>query len=314
MPEENAVTGCWAELKVAMAALEAASKASFANSATRLREAQRRAGEEAAEARKAAEEEARRHCARATETEAKIVRLEDKLQATRVEIAQLRELVDNYEDKLERKTEQLLALEDVVSKDAKLDTPSRLALKNESALEAPAPKTVKPLAEAPKLKRKARSLSSEPRRLEPLSVSEDSSPVKERKTVRRAPSPTGSPRRQVRVHDSRSPEARRRRLSADLSSPEPSTRRRSPSVSGTRSRSRSGSTAVRRSKGAGKGPSLCIPFIMGKCPWGYRCRERHPDPEDCKQAKESLMSKACRFGADCKRKDCIFKHPDNRKR
>lgn len=81
--------------------------------------------------------------------------------------------------------------------------------------------------------------------------------------------------------------------------------------------SRGGSLGSKGGKGSSKGKNkdrevpLCIPFIVGKCQWGNKCRERHPEPEDCRQARESLQNKICRFGAQCKRKDCIFKHPED---
>lgn len=58
---------------------------------------------------------------------------------------------------------------------------------------------------------------------------------------------------------------------------------------------------------------LCIPFVIGNCHWGDKCHDRHPDPEDCRVAKESLQSKLCRFGTECRRRDCIFRHPDGKR-
>lgn len=60
--------------------------------------------------------------------------------------------------------------------------------------------------------------------------------------------------------------------------------------------------------------ALCIPHVFGKCHRGSLCRERHPEMEDCRQVRESLQNRECRFGAQCKRRDCIFKHPEDRDR
>jgi len=91
------------------------------------------------------------------------------------------------------------------------------------------------------------------------------------------------------------------------------------SRSRSRNRSRSRGQVPRHTaaKGRGKGkgqPPLCIPFVAGRCIWGAQCRDRHPDPEGAQKARESLMSRTCRFGLECFRKDCIFKHPEGRRR
>jgi len=171
-----------------------------------------------------------------------------------------------------------------------------------------------------------------------MSHSEDSSPAEPRESRRKAThtkdrgrphsrsrrsragreqssrSPEGGGRRHAHSRDRRSHDSNGRRVtdrgSADLREVD-----RGESSSRSRSR-RPWHSSSRGSKGKGKGKeaALCIPFVFGKCVWGDRCRERHPDAEDARLAKESLQSKVCRFGVDCKRKDCVFRHPQGRKR
>lgn len=79
-----------------------------------------------------------------------------------------------------------------------------------------------------------------------------------------------------------------------------------------RSRRRSPSDSRARTHGKGSGKDrlkLCIPYVLGTCAQGKSCPDRHPDEENCEDAKKSLGQKVCRWGDECKRKDCIFVHP-----
>eukprot|EP00927_Polykrikos_kofoidii_P062740 TRINITY_DN57540_c0_g1_i1.p1 TRINITY_DN57540_c0_g1~~TRINITY_DN57540_c0_g1_i1.p1 ORF type:complete len:351 (-),score=56.20 TRINITY_DN57540_c0_g1_i1:131-1183(-) len=70
--------------------------------------------------------------------------------------------------------------------------------------------------------------------------------------------------------------------------------------------------------GSGGGPggvgTLCFLYIIGKCSQGDSCVSRHPDKEDCKQILVRMQRTSCRYGADCKRRDCVFRHPEERSR
>jgi len=117
--------------------------------------------------------------------------------------------------------------------------------------------------------------------------------------------------RERRGHDSRSRRTTDRGSNAHHGEAE-----RDESSSRSRSR-RPWHSSSKVSKGKGKGdrePALCIAFVFSKCVWGDKCRERHPDPEDARLAKESLQNKVCRFGVECRRKDCVFRHPEGRRR
>eukprot|EP00930_Biecheleria_cincta_P005766 TRINITY_DN106721_c0_g1_i1.p1 TRINITY_DN106721_c0_g1~~TRINITY_DN106721_c0_g1_i1.p1 ORF type:complete len:239 (+),score=39.73 TRINITY_DN106721_c0_g1_i1:53-769(+) len=108
-----------------------------------------------------------------------------------------------------------------------------------------------------------------------------------------SPSPKRSGHARERSH--RRSRSRRRNRSRD-----------SRESSREQSRARSGKG---RSGGKGEGKAkLCIPYIIGDCMQGNRCPDRHPDPENCREARNSLKQKPCKFGGECRRNDCIFIH------
>jgi len=72
-----------------------------------------------------------------------------------------------------------------------------------------------------------------------------------------------------------------------------------------------GSWADRRGRADARGvadAALCIPFVVGSCRDGADCRLRHPTEELRQEALETLRRKVCKFGDQCRRADCIFRH------
>eukprot|EP00747_Dinoflagellata_sp_TGD_P017666 gnl/TRDRNA2_/TRDRNA2_125968_c1_seq2.p1 gnl/TRDRNA2_/TRDRNA2_125968_c1~~gnl/TRDRNA2_/TRDRNA2_125968_c1_seq2.p1 ORF type:complete len:236 (+),score=42.05 gnl/TRDRNA2_/TRDRNA2_125968_c1_seq2:168-875(+) len=67
-----------------------------------------------------------------------------------------------------------------------------------------------------------------------------------------------------------------------------------------------------KGKGKGKDGSLCFMYIVGKCKFDRGCNMRHPPTEECKTILASMKRTDCKFGNNCSRNDCVFKHPDGR--
>merc|ERR1712183_1015147 len=100
---------------------------------------------------------------------------------------------------------------------------------------------------------------------------------------------------------SKSPVRRRRSLSRRSSRPR------------SRSRGRGGKSGGKSRSGSTTAGSLCFFYIIGKCKKGSECTDRHPEKQDCKAILERMQKTSCRYGVDCKREECIFKHPPERK-
>eukprot|EP00927_Polykrikos_kofoidii_P024653 TRINITY_DN22377_c0_g1_i1.p1 TRINITY_DN22377_c0_g1~~TRINITY_DN22377_c0_g1_i1.p1 ORF type:complete len:401 (+),score=64.43 TRINITY_DN22377_c0_g1_i1:143-1204(+) len=81
-----------------------------------------------------------------------------------------------------------------------------------------------------------------------------------------------------------------------------------------RSNSRGRSRSPRGRKGSDGQVPLCIPYVQNVCRRGDKCPDRHPERDDCRQILGSLQRKLCRYGNECRRRDCIFKHPEEERR
>mmetsp|Transcript_38096 Transcript_38096/g.104867 ORF Transcript_38096/g.104867 Transcript_38096/m.104867 type:complete len:395 (-) Transcript_38096:193-1377(-) len=77
-----------------------------------------------------------------------------------------------------------------------------------------------------------------------------------------------------------------------------------------RERDRDRSRERDRDRDGDKDGRLCIPYVVGHCAQGKLCPNRHPDDDQCRRAHDSLRKKPCKWGAECRRPDCIFSHED----
>jgi hypothetical protein len=57
---------------------------------------------------------------------------------------------------------------------------------------------------------------------------------------------------------------------------------------------------------------VCFMYVVGKCQQGDACKSKHPAADACKQILAKVRRTPCKTGLECKRRDCMFKHPTGR--
>ncbi|CAE7546896.1 rlmI, partial [Symbiodinium sp. CCMP2456] len=55
---------------------------------------------------------------------------------------------------------------------------------------------------------------------------------------------------------------------------------------------------------------LCYHFIRGCCRWEHNCRRHHPHERQLAEISQLLRMVPCRWGSQCRMKNCVFKHED----
>eukprot|EP00927_Polykrikos_kofoidii_P055127 TRINITY_DN4942_c1_g1_i1.p1 TRINITY_DN4942_c1_g1~~TRINITY_DN4942_c1_g1_i1.p1 ORF type:complete len:487 (+),score=86.64 TRINITY_DN4942_c1_g1_i1:70-1530(+) len=313
---------CLADVRAALTKAE-----SVAESLVSEEELQRQLGRMAEEAREAVKK-ARLEAAVSREmqesAENRVDRLEEKLDSKRVHIKKLEEEIFEMQNKMDNKKKEMKELEGAALKlrdenrmlQARLQTSLSGALKDYSSKNKQ-PDKDSHLATREKTGSRPRSRSSQGSKSRALpsglpskrhrSASGSSMSCSPRSSPVRGPQPKGRSRSgsgASRSVSSKRQAARDRRDSRGRG--RNGTRRSHSRRSKSRGRSRS------RGKGADGQVPLCIPYVQGTCRRGDKCRDRHPDRDDCRQILDGLQRKPCRYGEQCKRRDCIFKHPPGR--
>eukprot|EP00929_Paragymnodinium_shiwhaense_P009709 TRINITY_DN113986_c0_g1_i1.p1 TRINITY_DN113986_c0_g1~~TRINITY_DN113986_c0_g1_i1.p1 ORF type:complete len:326 (+),score=72.23 TRINITY_DN113986_c0_g1_i1:133-1110(+) len=314
------VQDCLREAKVALSGLEAAMEGGMVAREKKLEEAQR-AARESLSAVKAAEKEIAHLKVSLQVAEDKVERLEAKLIAKRDEVAllqkQLSHAPSNGADRPVSAQESRVSVAEprrqdsasaphkaVGSRSRSRRSPS-LADRRDARRDPPPAKAPEPPLRKASL---SRSVSSRGHRERDARRERRMSPP----PARRSRTPQ---RARSRRHRSRSLSRSARRSFSDSRSRSNSRRGRGGDRGGkSRGKGGGGKDGARDAARDGRDVPLCIAFVMGNCHRGNQCRDRHPDEENCKSARETLLNKICRFGNDCKRRDCIFKHPGKENR
>jgi len=224
-----------------------------------------------------------RHQRAAEEAEGKVERLETEMDRKREKIAYLLLQVSDLEATAKQKDEDIKRLEDAVGK-----------MKSERIAAGTARAAALSLSRERGRTKSRRSTSpSRSRSRKPRSRGRRGRRAKRR--PKRSPSNGGSGARQ----------ASSSRSSSGRSS---SAGRRSDRRGGAEGDLGSWVDRRRNVDGKSADTALCIPFLVGRCKAGEDCPQRHPSDSAVREARATLQRKVCRFGAQCHRAGCIFRH------
>ena len=57
-----------------------------------------------------------------------------------------------------------------------------------------------------------------------------------------------------------------------------------------------------------KSTEFCLHYVAGHCPYGKRCKNRHPSQARCEELRRTYATQPCRFGDNCHTEGCLYRH------
>merc|ERR1711920_392247 len=58
-----------------------------------------------------------------------------------------------------------------------------------------------------------------------------------------------------------------------------------------------------------KTDNICFAYVAGRCAFGKKCHDQHPDDASCRSIRERYQKIDCQWGGQCRMEGCLYRHP-----